>query len=686
MLRSFLAGAGLGALLDAWTMLPLPDIARLPREYALLTLAGTMVAALAFVLVLRLALKVPIFARLCARLEERGAFLPGLVFGLVPASMGFLPEHLRGVLFQMPTLLSLIAFGLPAVIVLLLPLSLPRKLFGPQAMVHHVLLALVPIGFVVAYLRPSAVPPGFAEAPAYPEAKRLEHLGGLKAAPTETLPDLVLVSIDTLRTDLRRDEQSVLPTLEALRAEGWWHAEGYSTSNQTVPGHVGMLSGLAPEQHMVGQNAHSMVIPSRSADEKYPGLLAEVLEREGYRTAGVVSNAMAEPFYPGYQSWDNTRARYGKRFFFMRTTGRTTWFSRLTNMRRAQDWIARWLHVEDHDLLPPGMSKHATDQALAYHAAMAADSERPLHLFVHYMDPHSPYFAPESTLGVFSEGQELPEMFQRWTDDHRKLINRVRATLRAVDEAGDDPRRAKALEAAALMHAWYDEEILALDADLARLLGGIRERGRPTLVIITSDHGEHFGENSLMEHSNSLYEELVRVPFVAVGLNGFELGAGELPGPPSIIDVVPTMLSAAGRGYVTSGSLGLRGANLLDAEQRAELAERSVTMSWTQGNLRHVLAVAQGDRKLIAEVDPPLTESDSPTVRAVEAFDLAQDAAEGVNLLASGVLPEDFEGLMRELERAAMEWQNAGYFADRDELALSASKREEMAALGYLDE
>jgi arylsulfatase A-like enzyme len=677
MLRSFLAGVALGALLDGWTMLPLADTAKLGREYLLLTVAGTLLCALAYGLLALVALRLPPLARVLERLSESGAFLPGLVFGAIPMLLGLLPEAQRLPIIGLPTLLGLVIWTLPSTLLILLPLRLPQSVFGPRAHFGTLCLVAAPVIWLLAFFQASAVPPVFANGGAYPDLERVEKLsrGGPQAEAAPGAPDLVLVSIDTLRTDLRRGEQSVLPYLEELRAEGLWSAQGYSTSNQTVPAHVGMLTGLAPEQHLVGQNPHILQIP-------YEDLLAIKLRQSGYQTAGVVSNAMADPFGPGYEAWDNTRALYGKRFFFMRTAGRTTWLARLINARRAQDLIAAWLEVRPNDLLPAGMSVYATDQALAYHAAMSENAARPLHLFVHYMDAHSPYTPRESSAGSFTDGAQLPQRFRAWNDDHRTLINKVRSSLDRARTKGETDEQA--LEAAKLMHAWYDEEVLGVDGDLRRLVAGIREQGRPTLLLITSDHGEHFGEHGLMEHSNSLYQELVRVPFVMLGLNGFEAPQGELPGPPSVIDVAPTLYSAASLSYLQAGAMARTGINLLDPTAHAQLSERVLTMAWTSASAGNVFAAVSNNIKLLVEIVAAKEDGLAPSVIEIAAYDLAADPTESTNLLDAAIPPAEISVLRARVAEAAAMWLDIGYF-DESNRKTSDEQRASLELLGYLD-
>src|SRR5439155_27136299 len=68
----------------------------------------------------------------------------------------------------------------------------------------------------------------------------------------------------------------------------------------------------------------------------------------------------------------------------------------------------------------------------------------------------------------------------------------------------------------ALLRDAYDECVAGVDAELGRLVCRLRDLGclQDTLLIITSDHGEHLGEHGLMGHVNDLYMELLHVPLL----------------------------------------------------------------------------------------------------------------------------------------------------------------------------
>jgi len=72
----------------------------------------------------------------------------------------------------------------------------------------------------------------------------------------------------------------------------------------------------------------------------------------------------------------------------------------------------------------------------------------------------------------------------------------------------------------------YDGEIRFMDRHLGRLLSALERLGRydDALIVVTSDHGELFGEHRLMQHGHALYDELIRVPLIVHFPGGRERG------------------------------------------------------------------------------------------------------------------------------------------------------------------
>jgi len=88
----------------------------------------------------------------------------------------------------------------------------------------------------------------------------------------------------------------------------------------------------------------------------------------------------------------------------------------------------------------------------------------------------------------------------------------------------------------------YDGEVAFADAGIARIVRAMRLERPETVVIVTADHGEEFGEHRGRYHGTTVYEEQVRVPLV---IEGPGVPAGRrVEAPVQTIDVLPTILGA----------------------------------------------------------------------------------------------------------------------------------------------
>lgn len=95
---------------------------------------------------------------------------------------------------------------------------------------------------------------------------------------------------------------------------------------------------------------------------------------------------------------------------------------------------------------------------------------------------------------------------------------------------------------------FYDNGVLQTDSVIKELLEVLGRKGylENTLVIITSDHGDGLGEHQLMNHTNSVYQEVLNVPLIFIPY-GYSSGIRNDGQPPvSLIDIAPTVLTEAG--------------------------------------------------------------------------------------------------------------------------------------------
>ncbi|MCU0692873.1 MAG: sulfatase [Polyangiaceae bacterium] len=87
----------------------------------------------------------------------------------------------------------------------------------------------------------------------------------------------------------------------------------------------------------------------------------------------------------------------------------------------------------------------------------------------------------------------------------------------------------------------YDSEIASADAVLGQVVRVMRERRPNTVVILTADHGEAFGEHGAHYHGTTVFDEQTRVPLI-ISTNG--LDARRVSVPVQLIDIFPTLLHA----------------------------------------------------------------------------------------------------------------------------------------------
>jgi choline-sulfatase len=164
----------------------------------------------------------------------------------------------------------------------------------------------------------------------------------------------------------------------------------------------------------------------------------------------------------------------------------------------------------------------------------------------------------------------------------------------------------------------YDGDIAVADRETGRLLAALDDRASRTLVVVTADHGEAFGEHGEIGHSLFVYDTTLRVPLVM-------RGPGVTPGTVvaddvSLVDVAPTVAALTGLGpFEADGQpLGaaLAGRSLEPRTLYAESFAPLFDFGWA--SLR---AVRDGPAKYIAAPRP-------------ELYDLAQDPGESSNRVA----------------------------------------------------
>jgi arylsulfatase A-like enzyme len=257
------------------------------------------------------------------------------------------------------------------------------------------------------------------------------------------------------------------------------------------------MTGRFPED--LGVHNNDFVLPPDTPT------LATRLRAHGFRTGAVVSNWILREASGVNAGFDHYDARYEEREAFRNVPERT--------------------------------AVHTTDAALEMLARLVDDGAGRVFLWVHYQDPHGPYLPPEAL-----RAEHLAD--ERARPDGRRELP-VLETDRGF--GGIHPYQyVEGRREVAFYRAGYDGEVAHTDAEVGRLIAGIRARlpASETVLVFTADHGESLGElDYWFSHGETLSEGQVRVPLI-VQVPGDAPGVRE--DVVATVDLVPTVLAALG--------------------------------------------------------------------------------------------------------------------------------------------
>lgn len=293
----------------------------------------------------------------------------------------------------------------------------------------------------------------------------------------ESAPNVLLIVIDTLGANhmsLHGYDRVTDPNLVRIAGEGVMFENAYATSSWTLTAHASLFTGRWPYEHKADGG--------RSLDDTYP-TIAEALASRGYRTGAFNGNfetvtsrwGFARGFHH-FEDYYQTLPQLAVSSFYGRFLEYYV-LHKVFNMEFSID--RRWA---------PGINRSALDW-------IDQDAERPFFAFINYYDVHAPYISPERAR--FSEFENPGGLVNTdWTTAgiyNPKTPEQVQGEIDA-----------------------YDGGIYYNDGQIQTLLDELEQRGvlDDTIVIITSDHGELFGEHGLWEHHNSLYRPVIHVPLI----------------------------------------------------------------------------------------------------------------------------------------------------------------------------
>jgi arylsulfatase len=462
-------------------------------------------------------------------------------------------------------------------------------------------------------------------------------LAGLAAAgcgsrPAQGPPNVLWIVIDAQRADhlgCYGHDRDTSPFLDALAAEGLRFTNAISQESYTQASVPSYFTSTYPLQHRV-------LYDQPTIDVLAPRFLtiAETLKTAGYTTAAFVFNPHLKARFGFGQGFD--------------------------------------LYDDDPAGWPEGVPLHeAMETARKIHRKLEGylteNPTRPLFLYLHYRDVHSPYAPPPPFHELFLPAGVEPAPDLLYTERPDRAVPH---TLEVV-------------------LSQYDGEIRYTDTQLRETLRLLERFGitrTNSVIVITADHGEEFHDRHPddpggLYHGRTLYGEQIRVPLILL-LPDVRPARRVIDAYVELVDVVPTVLDAAGIDWKRFGQF--RGTSLLPLIEHGEAPERTVYAGGNHG--RGILIAGdwkyyrydegrKHDRKRTFHRPLP---GDASEV-GEELYNIREDPGETQNRIATR--PDVAAELRRQLDdlEATMTAET-----EADHLQMDEQTRTQLEALGYL--
>ena len=438
---------------------------------------------------------------------------------------------------------------------------------------------------------------------------------------TAARPSILLVVLDTVganRLSIYGHSRPTSPALQRfldVNERAVLYPLAFSTAPWTAPSHASLFTGRIASD--LGLDFARWAWPRLRQRT-----LSQSLHDQGYRTAAVVANPMLTHWTDilgGFELVVRWRPLH------------------LLRLSPGEALRARWIPRLADRATKPTAGAETVNRAVLDLVAQCDDG--PCFVFANYMDGHLPYTPVSPFAGMWANG------------------------MSAVERNAGDRRKAE-LELAAARH---DEAIAGLDHALGELLDRLASSGvlDRWWIVITSDHGEAFGEHGYSQHGKSLHVEQTKVPLLIVPPRGDRLTARH--DAVSLIDVATTIAALGGVDRFGDGD-DLRGPAAAARPARMEAAERKGSRD---GPVPFSRAVVVGRRHLIEWTERS------------ELYDLEADRVQRQDLAAAA--PEEVDRLRLLLPRGLEGEAAVAHDSEKPEDELDDAARRELRALGYLD-
>lgn len=349
-------------------------------------------------------------------------------------------------------------------------------------------------------------------------------------------PNIVIIMTDQQQARASAREGFPLnttPFMDVLARKGAWFNKAYTSAPICAPARVSMLTGRYPGAHGVRANPTLSV----AGVPRYHQDLIDVLRGQGYTTAMIGKNHShltpehVDHWFPLGHAAGYTRKVLG-------VTGN----HRTNEEKRFDQWLYDLRHgvCEEPSPFPlrcQGPYRAITDAEKWVHGLR---DEKPFFMWLTFAEPHNPYQVPEPYFSMFPPASLPPVLAGKDALEAKgfkwEFVSRLgRQSLERYD--AKLPR----------MRSNYYGMLRLIDDQVKRFVNVLEREGilDNIIIFVVSDHGDFVGDYGLMRKGPEMPEDLIRIPFIAVGSRITAL-SGPHPAHVSLTDIMPTICDAIG--------------------------------------------------------------------------------------------------------------------------------------------
>ncbi|MFT4947700.1 MAG: arylsulfatase A-like enzyme [Natronomonas sp.] len=343
-------------------------------------------------------------------------------------------------------------------------------------------------------------------------------------------PNIVWLTLDSVRYDhttMSGYSRETTPEMQAIadQSDGVSFSSCFSharSSHSSVPS---ILSGTYPSRH------RTYFGNSRQFPQELP-VVSELLSEAGYRTVALSNNGYASSLTGLDRGFDDFTLLGSSPGEILDSAGFANLLKYAVNIRRHSVGFSTDSHAHSAGYLMNELAKEELKS-----------TDEPLFYYIHYNEPHRAYYPPLPYLDRYTDeiGMSGKEAASLAMEVHHNLIDIVANGCDLTDEEMD------------ALIAMYDSEIAYTDQLVGKLFDVIEAHLGETILVVTADHGELFGEDDMLAHKYSMHNGVLHVPMVIQGVQDISDG-----GIIQHTDVVRTLLEIAGAETETIQGVDLR--------------------------------------------------------------------------------------------------------------------------------